>query len=252
MDTSLANVNIMTLKTGTSESELKNVILAIQKFEKLLKTMSTRYDRELLTFMVQNASDLNKTLKSEKELEGLMTKFKTWTEKNPLKGILDVQFKIEKDAEHSSNYLRVVTTHYGHKMETRFGFDTATSSEWSELTSLWTKFSTALPLPIRVGPEKGGSEKNIEEFTTHMDFVTHVLEGSKKGNYIQRYKGLGEMNPEQLWETTLNPENRTLLKISIEDAISADETFSVLMGEQVEPRRKFIEDNALLAGELDV
>ena len=79
-----------------------------------------------------------------------------------------------------------------------------------------------------------------------------MMETTKKGIYIQRYKGLGEMNPEQLWETTLNPENRRLLKVTIDDAVAADETFSVLMGEQVEPRRQFIHDNALLVRALDV
>jgi DNA gyrase subunit B len=254
MDTSLANVNIVTLKDGTTEKELKSVILNVQKFDHLLKTMSARYDNELLTYMVRNSADLKKTLGSKTEIERLMTDFKSWVMANPLNGILDVSYSIEADAELGTPQLKVTTTRYGHKMETIFGMATATSSEWLELTSLWEKFNTILPLPIRVGPldKKASADKEAEEFSTHREFVEHIIELSKKGNYIQRYKGLGEMNPDQLWETTLNPENRSLLQINIEDAISADETFSVLMGEQVEPRRKFIEDNALLVRELDV
>jgi DNA gyrase subunit B len=252
MNASLRDVNILNMSDGTSEAELKAVILSVQKYDHMLKTMSARYEREILSFMVRELPDLTAALKNPKELEAAMTRFTAWIKENPLIGILDVKHRIEPDVEHGSNSLIVTTTRYGHQMTTTFGFSTAQSSEWTELASLWKRFTKTLPLPIKVGPPKGSQSKEIHEFTNHGEFVTHVLEDSKKGNYIQRYKGLGEMNPDQLWETTLNPENRSLLRITIDDAIAADETFSVLMGEQVEPRRKFIEDNALMVRELDV
>ena len=97
-----------------------------------------------------------------------------------------------------------------------------------------------------------GENGTSEEVPTREALLEKVLAAAKKDLTIQRYKGLGEMNPEQLWETTMNPDKRTLLEVRIDDAVETDEIFTVLMGDAVEPRRKFIEDNALDVRNLDV
>ena len=97
-----------------------------------------------------------------------------------------------------------------------------------------------------------GTNGTSEEIPTREALLERVLAAAKKDLSIQRYKGLGEMNPEQLWETTMNPEKRTLLQVRIDDAVETDDIFSILMGDAVEPRRKFIEDNALDVRNLDI
>ncbi len=126
-------------------------------------------------------------------------------------------------------------------------WELATHVEFQRAAELYKSFVQLSQPPFVI--VEGDSETEVE---TRDDLLNHILTAAKKDLHIQRYKGLGEMNPEQLWETTMDPEKRTLLQVKVDDAVETDQIFTVLMGDQVEPRRRFIENNALDVKNLDI
>jgi DNA gyrase subunit B len=164
-----------------------------------------------------------------------------------VEGVLDkagYKTELSTDEEHGLWEIETVTiSGVGVTIDWNF----ASYVEFQKAVELFIKLEDRLPAPFIAG-ENGQSE----EIATREALLDRVLAAAKKDLTIQRYKGLGEMNPEQLWETTMNPETRTLLQVRIDDAVETDEIFTVLMGDQVEPRRKFIEDNALDVRNLDI
>jgi DNA gyrase subunit B len=121
------------------------------------------------------------------------------------------------------------------------------SPEYRRISAIGTELKDLLSPGASV--ERGKERREVSSFAEAIDWL---MAQAKQGQTIQRYKGLGEMNPEQLWETTVNPETRRLMQVRIEDAVAADEIFTTLMGDEVEPRREFIERNALAVANLDV
>ncbi len=158
----------------------------------------------------------------------------------------DAGYKTEltNDDEHG---LWEIDITYPNGQTVKIDWNLASYVEFQKSVELMRGLVNDLPGPFIVG-ENGKSET----INSRLELLEKVTGMAKKDLSIQRYKGLGEMNPEQLWETTMDPEKRTMLQVRIEDAIETDGIFTVLMGDQVEPRRKFIEDNALDVKNLDV
>jgi len=152
--------------------------------------------------------------------------------------------ELSTDEEHGLGEIRTQTLS---GISVTIDWNLASYVEFQRAIELFMKLEERLVPPFIVG-ENGGSE----EIASREDLLERVLASAKKDLSIQRYKGLGEMNPEQLWETTMNPATRTLLKVQIDDAVETEEIFNTLMGDAVEPRRKFIEDNALDVRNLDI
>ncbi|PWU19596.1 MAG: DNA topoisomerase (ATP-hydrolyzing) subunit B [Bdellovibrio sp.] len=245
LSTGLKDVQLISAKSKVGEGEFQSFMENIQRYFGLLRAARAKYDPELIHYFISRVKEPAVLLGDSQAIERFLNDFKQWVQKNADVGITEVSWTRAENG-HGLHY-QVTTARFAEKMTTKLEKEFLDSPEWIELKNLWSKIQTVTELPAKVSI---GAQEKI--FDSYQILQETIMETTKKGYYIQRYKGLGEMNPEQLWETTLNPENRHLLKVTVDDAVAADETFSVLMGEQVEPRRKFIHENALMARELDV
>jgi DNA gyrase subunit B len=166
-------------------------------------------------------------------------------------------FSVEPDSEHGAHKLSVVTRLSGAATRTVFDAELLRSADLVRLAGLMRTIAEAGGAPYRAVASGGAAGEapegaEAEPIGSATALLARVLALGERGLSIQRYKGLGEMNPEQLAETTMQPHSRTLLQVKIEDAVEADVVISTLMGEEVEPRREFIEANALKVQHLDV
>ncbi len=219
--------------------ELSRLVERLEAFRSNLDRLASRgYPKRALELA------LNAGVR-DKESLGDRARLDTLAGQLELAGYLDVQ--VVEDPEHGVAALAFVAKQDAVARHVRIDWELLATGEYRALA--------ANPAGLDALGAGGFTLARGEDLAVHetLDETLEALyDGAKKGLSIQRYKGLGEMNPSQLWDTTMDPERRRLLRVTIEDDVAADEIFSILMGDQVEPRREFIEANALMATNIDV
>ena len=238
-------VKVTTDKGTATGTRLAAIIKKMVTLGKILEHIEKRKkDRYVVEALVMGTS--LKRLTSEEDVKHALEKIEPYIKKyyNQERRI---NFSIGEDEEHNCFKVMIDSQANGVSYRTLIDREFLSSPDFTETKKLAQDIG-ALGLP----PFKSETDTETKTLANFQDLVALVMEQGKKGLYIQRYKGLGEMNPDQLWETTMDPEARTLLQAKVEDTVAADQMFTVLMGDQVEPRKNFIETNALSARNLDV
>jgi len=224
---------------------LVNIIKNILRMEKILDVFERKnMERSVLkAFAVEglNPESLASLERADEIAERVLKRLET-----SHSDLMPVSMDIEKDEEESKYYIDVKSRRNGLSHRTLIDFDLTESPSFAEIVSITERVGVLGLLPLTIQMD----DKRIE-VPSFSGLAELILEHGRKNLSIQRYKGLGEMNAEQLWDTTMNPEHRKILQVTVEDAVKANEIFSTLMGDQVEPRRDFIERNALNVVNLD-
>jgi DNA gyrase subunit B len=211
-------------------------------FEKLNRRLQ---DKSLLESLLQFVAGEGGLLSNGFTLKQLFKDEEVLSELGRVLEQIGYESTVLLDEEHGLRSLVAENKSNGNKVSLNWEF--LSSAEWQRLFELFSEMSPLEKPPLVVKDNGNSVSVNSRE-----ELLNHLVALGKKDLTMQRYKGLGEMNPAQLWETTMNPETRTMLRVSIDDAVQTDAIFTILMGDAVEPRRRFIEDNALNVHNLDI
>ncbi|MBT8146235.1 MAG: DNA topoisomerase (ATP-hydrolyzing) subunit B [Gammaproteobacteria bacterium] len=226
---------------------LEAIVKEYNDAHSIINRLGRFYPAEVLEMMIFVPAITEEQLASRSEVE-------SWIDE--LSSVLELRmpvissiytFSIKEDVERQLFIPEANLSLHGMVKNYTFSRDFFSSGEYKSLVRLGKTLEGLLETGAYV--KRGEKTKEVSSFD---EAIQWLIADAMKGHYLQRYKGLGEMNPDQLWETTMDPENRRMLQVTIEDAIGADQLFTTLMGDQVDPRREFIEANALSVENLDV
>ncbi|MFN3580210.1 MAG: DNA topoisomerase (ATP-hydrolyzing) subunit B [Pseudomonas sp.] len=231
---------------GITGEGLERIVQEFRSVMKTLKRLARLYPLELMEHFIYLPRLTLENLADKAFMEGWIKQFETMVKTGEKSG-LQYAVSLREDTERHLWLPEVESISHGLSSYCTFNRDLFGSNDYRTMAELGEKLQSLLEEGAYM--QRGEKKKPITHFKEGLEWM---MNETARRHTIQRYKGLGEMNPDQLWETTMDPESRRMLRVNIEDAIAADQIFNTLMGDHVEPRREFIETNALAVSNLDV
>ncbi len=241
-----ASLHVNVDAPGISGASLENLVTEYNNGMAIVQRLARKTPETLLNRMIYQNRITTDTLKNQSAVQDWVEAFVADLANHETNSNVYTA-SVYEDAERNQFLPRITIRQHGIDNDYTFNQDFIESADYQALAKLGEAIGSLLDEDAFV--KRGEKTRPVKTFVEALNWL---MDESKRGLYIQRYKGLGEMNPEQLWETTMDPEVRRMLRVTIEDAIAADMLFTTLMGDQVEPRREFIETNALKVSNLDV
>ncbi|GGC10575.1 DNA gyrase subunit B [Marinobacterium zhoushanense] len=230
-----------------SGEALEDLVSRYRKVERTIERLGKLYPKAVLNQLLYLPTITVEELASKETVEGWVASLNEALIAHATSSAESYECRVELDREHSLYLPRIRHIHHSVETDYQLDLDLFRSRDFQSIVQLGNELQSLL--------EDGAFLQRGERRFSLSDLgagIRWLMDLSRRGNTIQRYKGLGEMNPDQLWETTMDPNARRMLQVSIDDAIAADQLFTTLMGDEVEPRRNFIEANALNVANLDV